>query len=164
MPDEKLSKKRKAYYKKWKQENKDKVQQYYKDNAKKIYEYQKKWRQENKDKVNAIQRRYYKNNKEKILQKEWYLKTKEQIKEKRIKDPETREKYLTYQKEYARINAEKRNAAAKQWRIDNPEKYRQQLEWQKIKSTGITLKEYKQQLEKEKSDRIAKALRNKYKK
>lgn len=88
------------------------------------------WQQNNKDKVNAIKRRYYAKNKEKMkaLRRKRYLENKEHIKDQRQNNPEVREKYLAYQREQARINSKKRAEASRLWKINNPEKYRQQLD------------------------------------
>ena len=99
------------YYKKYYQDNADKVKEqqkkYYEENADKIKEYNKKYKEDNSDKVKECNKKYQKDNADKLKEyaKKYYEENADNFKE--------------YAKKYYEENADKINECNKKYKEDN---------------------------------------------
>jgi hypothetical protein len=106
----------KDYFKKYKQDNKEKIKEYNKkykqDNKEKIKEYNKKYKQDNKEELKKKRKEYYDENRDKCLEisKKYVNENKNKIKKyKKEYREENRDKIKKYQKKYRAQNKDQRD-------------------------------------------------------
>jgi len=102
--------------KQWREDNKEKIKQYYVDNKNDILERHKQYLKENKDKISKQTKEYYENNKEryKEYQKDYRENNKDKNKE--------------YQKDYREDNKDKIKQKDKEYRKNNKDKIKEYYE------------------------------------
>ena len=118
--------------KKYRENNKEKIQEhkkeYYEENKEKIKEKDNKYRENNKEEINKKCREYREENKEEILQKEKQYRedNKEKIKEYQKKYNEVnKEERKEQYKKYNETNKEKRKEKEKEYRANNKEQIKE---------------------------------------
>jgi hypothetical protein len=122
---------RKAYKKKYYQENSEKVKarhkKYYQENLEKVRARVKKYREENSEEIKAYSKKYREDNPEKVKarKKKYYQENLEKVKAYKKKYyQENSEKVRARKKKYRQENLEKVRARVKKYRQENPEKRR----------------------------------------
>jgi len=161
---EKVNEYRRQYY----QKNKETVKeyqreyqrQYYQDNKEKVKEYQRQYRQDNKEKINEQRRQYYQDNKEKERERsrQYRQKNKEKLKEQsRRYRQENREKINKQRRQYYQDNKEKERERRRQYYQKNKEKVKEYYQNNREK-----IIEYQIEYQKEKYEQVYKELSKKY--